>query len=80
MAAVKTTLTFHVIIMGKHVGLTVFICGLEVKTTKVDNHQFTKSPYFSDGFEERTNKNTKKPLHVHYEHSMAKQLFRSEIC
>lgn len=34
--------TFHVIIMGKHVGLTVFICGLEVKTTKVDNHQFNQ--------------------------------------
>lgn len=56
----------------------LFICGLEVKTTKVDDHQFTQCTCFSDRFEERTNKKT--PLHVHYVYSMAKQLFKSEIC
>lgn len=50
------------------------------------NHKSWQPPiqsikaHFSDRFEERTNKNTKKPLHVHYEHSMAKQLCKSEIC
>lgn len=57
----------------------VFICGLEVKTTKVDDHHFTQCTCFSDRFEERIN-NNKKPLHVHYVYSMAKQLFKSEIC
>lgn len=50
----------------------VFICGLEVKTTKVDNHHFSQCTCFSDRFEERTNKKPQKPLHVHY---VAKQLF-----
>lgn len=34
----------------------VFICVLEVKTTKVDDHHFTHCTWFSDRIEERTNK------------------------
>lgn len=68
--------TFHVMIMGKHVA---FICGLEVKTTKVDDHQFTQCTCFSDRFEERTNK---KPhcTCIMYIQWLLKQLFKSEIC
>lgn len=63
----------------------VFICGLEVKTTKVDDHHFTQCTCFSDRIEERTNKEPHYTCIMHilimtHVYSMAKQLFKSEIC